>query len=95
MQSRSSSRSTTELREEGWARDIVHGSRSGEGAGSTSQTGSRSGSPATTRCWPQPARREQYISSETLATSISYESLDGIAPVEIDGRTLQIGVAVA
>ena len=40
-------------------------------------------------------RRQAYIAAETLATAVSYESLDGAAPVEIDGRSLQIGVALA
>ena len=45
---------------------------------------------------------EDYIAGETLATSVSYESLDGAGtageaggPVQIDGRDLRIGVAVA
>ena len=37
---------------------------------------------------------EEYIAGETLATSVSYESLDGAEPVQIDGRDLRIGVAV-
>jgi isoleucyl-tRNA synthetase len=35
-----------------------------------------------------------YIAGETLATEISYESLDGLAPTMIDGRPLKIGIAV-
>ena len=38
---------------------------------------------------------QEYIAGETLATTVSYESLDGAAPIEIDGRELRIGVAVA
>jgi isoleucyl-tRNA synthetase len=38
---------------------------------------------------------QEYIAGETLATTVSYESLDGAAPVEIEGRELRIGVAVA
>jgi isoleucyl-tRNA synthetase len=42
------------------------------------------------------ARTHQgYIAGETLATTVSYESLDGVEPVEIDGRPLKIGVALA
>jgi len=41
------------------------------------------------------ARRHQtYIAGETLATSVSYESLDGAEPVMIDDRPLKIGVAL-
>jgi isoleucyl-tRNA synthetase len=38
---------------------------------------------------------QDYIAGETLATSVAYESLDGSAPVEIEGRQLRIGVALA
>ena len=44
----------------------------------------------------EAARAHQdYIAGETLATSVSYESLDGAAPVQIDGRDLRIAVALA
>ena len=39
-------------------------------------------------------RHGGYIAGETLATSVSYESLDGAEPVQIDGRDLRIGVAL-
>jgi len=35
-----------------------------------------------------------YIAGETLASEVSYESLDGAEPVIIDGRPLKIGVAL-
>ncbi len=38
---------------------------------------------------------QDYIAGETLATSVTYESLDGAEPVQIDGRDLRIGVAVS
>jgi isoleucyl-tRNA synthetase len=38
---------------------------------------------------------EAYVAGETLATRVSYESLDGAAPVMIDERPLKIGVALA
>jgi isoleucyl-tRNA synthetase len=38
---------------------------------------------------------QDYIAGETLATSVSYESLDGAEPVQVDGRDLRIGLAVA
>jgi isoleucyl-tRNA synthetase len=38
---------------------------------------------------------ESYIAGETLAVEISYENLDGAAPVVIDGRELRVGVALA
>jgi isoleucyl-tRNA synthetase len=38
---------------------------------------------------------ETYIARETLATQVSYGSLDGAAPTMIDGRPLKIGVALS
>ena len=38
---------------------------------------------------------EGYIAGEVLAVRISYEGLDGAAPVSIDGRDLRVGVALA
>jgi hypothetical protein len=38
---------------------------------------------------------EHHIAGETLATSVSYESFDGAEPVQIEGRDLRIGVALA
>ncbi|HEY2318445.1 MAG TPA: isoleucine--tRNA ligase [Solirubrobacteraceae bacterium] len=38
---------------------------------------------------------EAYIAGETLATTVSYESLDGAQPVLIEYRPLKIGVALA
>ncbi len=38
---------------------------------------------------------ESYIATETLATQISYDSLEGTAPVEIEGRELRVAVALA
>jgi isoleucyl-tRNA synthetase len=38
---------------------------------------------------------ETYVAGETLATQVSYESLDGANPMVIDGRSLKVGVALA
>jgi isoleucyl-tRNA synthetase len=38
---------------------------------------------------------QSYIAGETLATTVSYESLDGAQPVLIENRPLKIGVALA
>ena len=38
---------------------------------------------------------ERYIAAETLATQVTYESLNGAQPVTIDGRELRIAVALA
>ena len=40
------------------------------------------------------ARAHQgYLAAETLAVQVGYESLNGAAPVEIDGRELRVAVA--
>jgi len=84
-----------ELQIEGWAREIVHAvqaARRDAGldvsdrivltlAGDEDLTGAA-------RAY------EDYIANETLAVQISYERLDGLAPVMIDGRELRIGVAL-
>ena len=39
---------------------------------------------------------QSYIATETLATRVAYEDLDGtVDPVTVDGHTLKIGVAVS
>ena len=38
---------------------------------------------------------QDYIAGETLAVQVSYEGLNGTAPVTIDGRELRVGVALA
>jgi isoleucyl-tRNA synthetase len=38
---------------------------------------------------------EGYIAGEVLAVRVSYEDLDGAAPVTIDGRDLRVGVSLA
>jgi isoleucyl-tRNA synthetase len=85
-----------DLRAEGWARDIVRAvqlARQGAELDVTDRI-------VLTLDGDEPlieaARAHQdYIANETLATTVSYESLDGATPVEIDGRALRIGVALA
>jgi isoleucyl-tRNA synthetase len=38
---------------------------------------------------------QEYIAAEVLAVSVAYESLNGVAPVTIDGMSLKIAVALA
>jgi isoleucyl-tRNA synthetase len=85
-----------ELRREGWARDIVRvvqDSRREAGLKVTDRIAlTLDGDDALI----EAARaHEQYIAGETLATTVTYESLDGAAPVTLDGRELRIGVALA
>jgi isoleucyl-tRNA synthetase len=85
-----------ELQIEGWAREIVHaiqGARREAGLDVSDRIAlTLSGDEdliGAARAY------EDYIAGETLATEVSYESLDGAAPVRIDGRELRIGVALA
>jgi isoleucyl-tRNA synthetase len=85
-----------DLRDEGWVRDIVRAVQRARQDAGLDVTDRISLTLAGDEALLSAARqREEYIASETLATSVSYESLDGVAPVTIDGRRLQIGVAVA
>ena len=82
------------LRIEGWAREIVHAVQNARRDGgleiSDRITLTLDGDSALL----EAARvHERYIAGETLATDVSFEPLNGIAPVAIDGRELRIGVA--
>ena len=84
------------LRVEGWARDIVRAVQNARQAAGLEVTDrialTLDGDDellAAARAY------EAYVSGETLATTISYESFDGAEPVMIDDRPLRIGVALA
>ena len=84
------------LQVEGWARDIVRAVQNARQAAGLEVTDrivlTLDGDDelvAAARAY------EAYVSGETLATRISYESLDGAEPVMIDDRPLKIGVALA
>jgi isoleucyl-tRNA synthetase len=85
-----------ELRLEGWAREIVHavqGARKDAGLEVTDRIVlSLSGDDDLLAA---AREHEGYIAGETLAVRVSYESLNGAAPVTIDGRELRVGVALA
>ncbi len=85
-----------ELRLEGWAREIVHavqGARRDAGLEVTDRIVlSLSGDEDLLGAAHE---HERYIAGETLAVQVSYESLNGAAPVTIDGRELRVGVALA
>ncbi len=85
-----------DLREEGWVRDIVRAvqlARQDAGLEITDRialTLDGDGS-----LLDAARRREPYIAQRDPGHPVSYESLDGVAPIEIDGRRLQIAVALA
>jgi isoleucyl-tRNA synthetase len=86
----------TELRIEGWAREIVHAVQAARRDAGLEVSDrivlTLDGDPdllAATRA------HEQWIAGEVLASSVRYESLNGFAPVTIDGRELRISVAIA
>jgi isoleucyl-tRNA synthetase len=84
------------LRAEGWAREIVRAVQSARQSAGLEVSDRIVLTLDGDRSLLGAARTHQaYIAGETLATQIAYESLDGVAPVTIDGRSLKIGVALA
>jgi isoleucyl-tRNA synthetase len=85
-----------ELRVEGWAREIVHAVQAARRAAGLDITDRIALTLDGDAALVDAARAHQdYIAGETLAVAVSYESLDGAQPVAIDGRSLQVGVALA
>jgi isoleucyl-tRNA synthetase len=84
------------LRAEGWARDIVRAVQNARQAAGLEVSDrillTLDGDPDLIGA---ARAHEAYIAGETLATSVSYESLDGVAAVMIDGRPLKIAVAIS
>ena len=84
-----------ELRVEGWARDIVRAVQTARQEAGLEVSDRIALTLDGDEVLIGAARtHETYIAGETLATQVSYESLDGAAPVLIDGRPLKIGVAL-
>ncbi|HWE11409.1 MAG TPA: isoleucine--tRNA ligase [Solirubrobacteraceae bacterium] len=84
------------LRAEGWARDIVRAVQNARQAAGLEVTDRIVLTLDGDEDLIIAARAyEGYVSGETLATRISYESLDGAEPIMIDDRPLKIGVALA
>jgi isoleucyl-tRNA synthetase len=84
-----------ELRSEGWAREIVHavqGERRAAGLDISDRIAlTLDGDP---ELLAAARAHEPYIAGEVLAVAIAYESLNGAAPVTIDGRELRLAVAL-
>ncbi len=85
-----------ELRIEGWAREIVHAIQAARRDAGLEVTDRIALTLDGDEDLIDAARAHQdYIAGETLALRVSYEGLDGAAPVTIDGRELRVGVALA
>ncbi len=85
-----------DLRREGWAREIVHAVQAARrDAGLEVSDRIVLTLDGDEELIGAAHAYEDYIAGETLATEVSYESLNGAAPVEIDGRELRVGVAIA
>ena len=85
-----------ELQVEGWAREIVHAVQVARRDAGLDVSDRIALTLSGDEDLVGAARAYQdYIAGETLATSVSYESLDGAEPVQIDGRELRVGVALA
>jgi isoleucyl-tRNA synthetase len=84
-----------ELRIEGWAREIVHAvqaARRDAGLDVSDRIAlTLDGDPA---LLDAARAHEPWMAGEVLALAVSYESINGVAPVTIDGRDLRIGVAL-
>jgi isoleucyl-tRNA synthetase len=84
-----------ELQVEGWAREIVHAiqaARRDAGLEVSDRIVLTLDGDASLL---EAARAHQeYVAGETLAVEVVYETLNGVAPVKIDGRELKLGVAL-
>jgi isoleucyl-tRNA synthetase len=83
-----------DLRGEGWARDVVHavqGARKGAGLAVEDRIALELG--GNPELLDAAREHENYITEETLATSVSYDLAKGEGEsVDIDGRELRIRV---
>jgi isoleucyl-tRNA synthetase len=83
------------LRVEGWAREIVHAVQNARRDGGLDISDRIALTLDGDDELLEAARaHEPYIAGETLAATVAYESLNGVAPVAIDGRELKIAVAL-
>jgi isoleucyl-tRNA synthetase len=86
-----------DLRREGWAREVVHAVQAARREAGLEVTDRIALTLDGDEVLIDAARaREEYISQETLAVRVSYESINGaVEPVRIDGRELRVAVALA
>ena len=85
-----------DLRDEGWVREIVHAVQAARRSAGLDVTDrivlTLDGDPALLAA---ARMHERYLANETLSVEVGYESLNGAAPIEIDGRELRLSVALA
>jgi isoleucyl-tRNA synthetase len=85
-----------ELRVEGWAREIVHAIQAARrDAGLEVSDRIVLTLDGDTALLDAARAHQTYVAGETLAVEVVYETLNGVAPVEIDGRELTLGVALS
>ncbi|HEY1510084.1 MAG TPA: isoleucine--tRNA ligase [Solirubrobacteraceae bacterium] len=86
-----------DLRDEGWAREVVHAVQAARRDAGLEITDRIALTLDGDGALLDAARtREAYIADETLAVRVSYESLDGgVEPLRIDGLELRVAVALA
>jgi isoleucyl-tRNA synthetase len=85
-----------ELQAEGWAREIVHAVQAARrDAGLEVSDRIVLALDGNEDLIGAARAYQDYIAGETLAVQVSYERLDGVAPVVIDGRELRVAVALA
>jgi isoleucyl-tRNA synthetase len=85
-----------ELRDEGWAREIVHAIQAFRRDAGLQVTDRILLTLAGDERLVAAARRHQdYIAGETLAVEVGYDALNGVEPVAVDGLELKVGVALA
>ena len=85
-----------ELQVEGWAREIVHAVQAARREAGLDVSDRIALTLSGDEDLVGAARAyEDYVAGETLATSVSYDSLDRAKPVRIEGRELRVGVALA
>jgi isoleucyl-tRNA synthetase len=84
------------LRAEGWAREIVRAvQKARQEAGLQVSDRIVLTLAGDQELLAAAREHEAYIAGETLAVQVSYEPLDGVAAVGIDGRELFVAIALA
>ncbi|MHB8657011.1 MAG: isoleucine--tRNA ligase [Solirubrobacteraceae bacterium] len=85
-----------DLQVEGWAREIVHAVQAARrDAGLEITDRILLALDGDARLLGAARAHQSYLAGETLAREVSYESLNGIEPIQVDGLELKVAVALA